>query len=60
MKSVTFKNKFNSEKFVCEDVRAVEVIDGIEYLVVHRPNEQRIFKMRKDALEKVKLTPVVK
>ena len=60
MKSVTFKNKFNSEKFVCEDVRAVEVIDGIEYLVVHRPNEQRIFKMSKDALEKVKLTPVVK
>jgi hypothetical protein len=60
MKSMTFKNKFNSERFICEDVRAVEVIDGIEYLVVHRPNEQRIFKMRKDALEKIKNIPVVK
>ena len=47
----------NNERFVCEDVRAVDVIDGVEYLVVHRPNEQRMFKMRKDALEKVN-TPV--
>ena len=43
----------NNERFVCEDVRAVDVIDGVEYLVVHRPNEQRMFKMRRDALEKV-------
>jgi hypothetical protein len=54
MKSMTFKNILNGERFVCDDVRAVEVIDGIEYLIVHRPNEQRLFKMRKDALEKVK------
>ena len=52
-----FKNRMNNERFVCEDVRAVDVIDGVEYLVVHRPNEQRMFKMRKDALEKVN-TPV--
>ena len=42
----------NGERFVCDDVRTVEVIDGVEYLIVHRPNEHRIFKMRKDALEK--------
>ena len=52
MKSVTFKNRMNGERFVCDDVRTVEVIDGIEYLIVHRPNEHRIFKMRRDALEK--------
>jgi hypothetical protein len=52
MKSMTFKNRMNGERFVCDDVRTVEVIDGVEYLIVHRPNEHRIFKMRKDALEK--------
>ena len=52
MKSMTFKNRMNGERFVCDNVRTVEVIDGGEYLIVHRPNEHRTFKMRKDALEK--------
>lgn len=52
MKPVTFKNRVNNERFICDDVRTVEVIDGVEYLVVHRPNESRLFKMRRDALEK--------
>ena len=52
MKPQFFKNRFNGERFVCEDARAVETIDGVEYLVVHRPNEHRSFKMRRDALEK--------
>jgi hypothetical protein len=53
MKSTMFKNIFNNDQFICEDVRTIEVIDGVEYLVVHRPGEQRMFKMRKDALEKI-------
>ena len=53
MKPLMFKNRFNGERFVCEDHRAVEVIDGVEYLTVHRPNEHRVFKMRRDALEKI-------
>ncbi len=52
MKTMTFKNRLNGERFICDDVRAVEVIDGVEYLIVHRPNEHRMFKMRKDVLEK--------
>lgn len=52
MKPMTFKNRLNGERFVCDDVRTVEVIDDVEYLLVHRPTEHRIFKMRKDALEK--------
>ncbi len=52
MKPVTFKNRMNGERFVCDNVRTVEVIDGVEYLIVHRPNEHRLFKMRKDVLEK--------
>ncbi len=52
MKSMTFKNRLNGERFICDDVRTVEVIDGVEYLIVHRPDEHRLFKMRKDVLEK--------
>jgi hypothetical protein len=53
MKPMTFRNILNGERFVCDDVRTVEVIDGVEYLIVHKPNEHRVFKMRKDALEKI-------
>jgi len=60
MKSITYRNRMNGERFVCEDVRLVETIDGVDYVIVHRPNEQRMFKMRKDALEKIKNTPMVK
>jgi hypothetical protein len=52
MKPILFKNRMNSERFVCDDTRVTEFIDGVEYLLVHRPNETRLFKMRKDALEK--------
>ena len=53
MKPVMFKNRMNSDEVVCEDTCKVEVIDGVEYLVVHKVNNQRSFLMRKDALEKI-------
>jgi len=56
MKPVTFKNRMNSDKVVCDDTRKVETIDGVEYLLVRRPGTDRRFLMRKDALEKVKET----
>jgi len=52
MKPTLFKNKLNNERFVCDDVRVTETIDGVEYVVVHRPNEHRHFKIRRDVLEK--------
>lgn len=52
MKPITFKNRLNGELVVCEDVKnLVQVIDGVEYLAVHRAGNDRIFLMRKDALE---------
>ena len=60
MKTITFKNKFNGERVVCKDVKEIQVIDGIEYLFVSKTIQDRKFLMRKDALEKVKDTPVVK
>jgi hypothetical protein len=54
MKAVTMKNRFNNERVVCDDVRDVRLIEGIEYLVVRRQeNINRTFLMRKDALQKV-------
>ncbi len=54
MKPVTFKNRMNSDKVVCDDTRKVETIDGVEYLLVRRPGTNRKFLMRKEALERVK------
>ncbi len=42
----------NNDRVICDDVQQVQVIDGVEYLIVHRPENQRQFLMRKDVLEK--------
>ncbi len=52
MKPTLLKNRLNNERFICDDIRMTEFIDDVEYLIVHRPNEHRLFKMRKDVLEK--------
>ena len=54
MKTITFKNRFNGERVVCNDPKAVQVIDGIEYLLVSKTVQDRKFLMRKEALEKIK------
>ena len=54
MKTITFKNKFNGERVVCKNLNEVQVIDGIDYLLVSRTIQDRKFLMRKDALERVK------
>ena len=53
MKAITFVNERNGEQVVCNDARMIETIDGVEYLIVHRPGTDRQFLMRKDALKKV-------
>jgi hypothetical protein len=58
MKPITFKNKLkNSDIVVCDNIKDVRVIDDVEYLQVHRPGTDRIFLMRKDALERVAKNP---
>ena len=54
MKVLTFKNRFNGEKVVCKDIKDIQVIDGVEYLLVSKSVQDRKFLMRKDALEKIK------
>lgn len=55
MKTVTFENIWNKEKFECAvfDLKNPEVIEGVEYLRVMKPENKRIMLMRKDALKKV-------
>ena len=53
MKAVTFQNKLNGEQVVCDDTRNVEVIEGVDYLLVRRPGTDRRFLMRKEVLQKI-------
>lgn len=55
MKTVTFENIWNKEKFECsrEDLKNPEVIEGVEYIRVMKPENKRVMLMRKDALKKV-------
>ena len=54
-KQVLFENVFNHEKVYCKDASDIYTIDGIEYLLVRRVNQERQFLMRKDALKKAKV-----
>ena len=54
MKPVMFENTRTRERVVCDDVRNIAVIEGEEYLTVHRVNEQRVFLVRRTAVVPVK------
>jgi len=56
MKPVIFENPRTRERVICDDVRNVAVIEGEEYLTVHRVNEQRAFLIRRAAVVPVKST----
>ena len=59
MKSVMFRNRMNGENVICDDIRKVEVIDGVQYIFVRRLGQDRTYLMRKEALEKIS-TPMAK
>lgn len=53
-KIVEFVNPRNQERWDCKDIKHVQMIEGVEYLYVHRPgnlNQERL--MRRDSLVKV-------
>jgi hypothetical protein len=52
-KPVVFENKITRERLICDNLRLERVVDGAEFLSVHRVNESRNFLIRKDALEKI-------
>jgi hypothetical protein len=52
-KPVVFENKITRERLVCDNIKLVRVFDGAEFLSVHRPNENRNFLIRRDALTEI-------
>lgn len=54
MKEHVLENVFNREKFVCLNLKDIQVIEGVEYLKVQKYGSTRTILMRKDALKKVK------
>ena len=53
MKPTVYENPRNHERVICPDARDVRVIDGVEYLSVHRTGEMRTFLIRRDAVRRV-------
>lgn len=51
--SARLVNPLNKEEWFCEDYSKVDYIDGVEYIKVHKYNNDRTFLMRKDALRKI-------
>jgi hypothetical protein len=53
MKTIYFENLRNKEKFYCKDIKAIQLIDGVEYLRVFRLGTQRDCLMKKESLMKI-------
>lgn len=48
----TLSNPLNSEVWYCRDYNDTKNIDGVNYITVFKPeNDKRTFLMRKDALK---------
>ena len=52
-KTKTFENKITLERYICDNIRMVRKLDGVEYLSVRRENEERKFLIRRDSLQEV-------
>ena len=59
MKPVIFENPRTRERVICDDVHNISVIEGEEYLTVHRVNEQRVFLIRRTAVVPVTISALV-
>jgi hypothetical protein len=51
---VKLQNPLNTEEWICEDYNQVTHIDGVEFIRVHKPSEERLFLIRKEALKVIK------
>lgn len=51
---IMLENPITKEQWLCDDFRPAKIIEGVEYILVRRKNQQRLVLMRKDTLKKVK------
>ncbi|NBP58426.1 hypothetical protein EBU71_18215 [bacterium] len=53
MKEIQLQNIFNKEILRCDNLKDIEVIDGVEYLRVKKDDKGKKFLMRRDSLKKL-------
>jgi hypothetical protein len=54
VKPIIFENPRTRERVICDDIRNVSVIEGEEYLAVRRPDQPRVFLIKRSAVVRVK------
>lgn len=54
VKPVLLKNVRTNEIFICDDYKNIKLIDGVEFVQVHKDPNPRQFWMSKSVFEKVK------
>lgn len=52
-KTKLFENKITLERYICDNVRMIRMLEGQEFLSVRREGETRKFLIRKDSLREV-------
>lgn len=51
MKQAVYRNAVNQrDEWICDDPKKTKYIDGVQYLMVRKPNSERNVLMRKDSL----------
>jgi len=51
MKPAVYRNAVNQrEQWICDDPKKTKYIDGVQYLMVRRPDSHREVLVRKDSL----------
>lgn len=51
---ILFENPITKEQWVCDDLRQVKIIEGIEYVSVRKQDTKRTVLIRRDILKKIK------
>jgi hypothetical protein len=50
---VIFENKITLERLICDNINRKRYFDGVEWLSVRRPDTERKFLIRADALRRI-------
>ena len=54
MRTITYENIYNKERFISQGRKDIKFIDGIEYVKLFKEGSKREVLVRKDYLKKVK------
>jgi len=52
-KTVYFENTITHERYVCDNIKFVRILDGVEFISVRRLDEERKFLIRRDSLTEI-------